>query len=243
MSSLILKLIAMGTMLVDHIGLLFFPQHRWMRMIGRIAFPLYAFMIAEGFEHTEKTGHTRKYIRRLAVLALISELPYDFGLYAAIPRTDHTNVILTLLCGLLMLTGIERIRPVPARICIVVLAGATAELSHASYGYAGVLLILLYHLYLRHVKEKGAGIRLTALLGISVLFAGYYLCKNAHSMDPLVVYRVFRRFTWTQTGILVTAPLITFYNGKRGQYGPVFRWVYRLFYPLHLSVFSLMRIL
>ena len=243
MSSLILKLIAMAAMLTDHIGLVFFPKLRWMRLIGRVSFPLYAFMIAEGFEHTEQTGHTRKYILRLAALTLLSEIPYDFGLYAAIPRLDHTNVILTLLCGLLMLTGMERVKQIPAKIGIIVLAASAAELAHSSYGYAGVLLILLYHLYLRHAKEKGTGTRLAVLLTIGCLFAGYYMCKNANSIDPHVVYRVFRRYTWTQTGILVSAPLITFYNGKRGQYSPVFRWIYRLFYPLHLSVFSLIRIL
>ncbi|MBR3357126.1 MAG: hypothetical protein IKG46_04785 [Solobacterium sp.] len=243
MSALILKLIAMTTMLIDHVGLVFFPKLRWLRLIGRVSFPLYAFMIAEGFEHTEQTGHTRKYALRLAALFLLSELPYDFGLYAAVPRLDHTNVILTLLCGLLMLAGIERVKPVYMKIGIIALAAFAAELSHASYGYAGVLLILLYHLYLRHVKEKSTGLRLAALLGIGALFAGYYLCTNAHSMDPHVVYRVFRRFTWTQTGVLVSAPLLTLYNGKKGRYSPVFKWVYRLFYPLHLSVFSLMRIL
>lgn len=243
MSEFILKLFAMACMAIDHIGLVFFPQHRFLRCIGRIAFPLYAFMIAEGFAHTEKSGHTGKYLIRLALLALLSEIPYDIGLYGTFPRMDHTNVIFTLLVGLLMLYGISHTSSLPLQAVIIVLCAYTAEFIHSSYGYAGVTLILLYHLYVQYGKDKNTGTRILILCGIAMLFGGYYLCHNARSMDPSTVIAVFKRSTWTQTGVLASVPLIAFYNGKKGQDSPVFRWFYRLFYPLHLSVFTLLRIL
>ena len=73
-----LKLIALTTMFIDHIGAVFFPQVTLLRVIGRISFPLYAFLIAEGCRYTRNRG---RYALGLGAFALISELPYDLALH------------------------------------------------------------------------------------------------------------------------------------------------------------------
>lgn len=69
-----LKLLACLTMLIDHIGAIFFPGLQWMRLIGRISFPLYAFLLSEGVYHTR---NARQYALRLILILVITELPYD----------------------------------------------------------------------------------------------------------------------------------------------------------------------
>ena len=73
-----LKLIALTTMFIDHIGAVFFPQVTLLRVIGRISFPLYAFLIAEGCRYTRNRW---RYALGLGAFALISELPYDLALH------------------------------------------------------------------------------------------------------------------------------------------------------------------
>ena len=73
MSNFYLKLIACICMLIDHIGYLFFPQYEFLRVIGRIAFPIFSYLITEGYTHTSSI---RKYSLRLLIFALISQIPY-----------------------------------------------------------------------------------------------------------------------------------------------------------------------
>lgn len=96
-----LKLVALVTMIIDHAGAVFFPGTGLFRTIGRIAFPIYAFLIAEGCRHTR---NRRRYLMGLGLFALVSEIPFDlaFGdilVGEKLPRVDflrHTNVFFTL---------------------------------------------------------------------------------------------------------------------------------------------------
>ena len=92
-----LKLIALITMIIDHVGLALFNDNAVMRNVGRIAFPLYVFVLVEGFFFTASRA---KYLARLLVFALISEVPFDLGLYGYSPRWSHQNVFITLTLGM-----------------------------------------------------------------------------------------------------------------------------------------------
>lgn len=84
-------------MLTDHIGYIFFPTDLTWRYIGRIAFPLYCFLLTEGFFHTRSR---EKYLLRMAGFAVISEIPFDLALYHMPIYRDYNNVFWTLLIGL-----------------------------------------------------------------------------------------------------------------------------------------------
>ncbi|MDQ0657234.1 TraX family protein [Paenibacillus sp. W2I17] len=131
--------IAMITMLIDHIGAVFFPHIIELRIIGRIAFPIYAFAVYIGYKHTRDV---QKYIWRLFWIAIISQVPFmaAFNHYSL-------NVVWTLWSALLVLFVIDKLPSKLLGIPIVIGAGWFMEISHMDYGMYGLLLVLLFRYF------------------------------------------------------------------------------------------------
>ncbi len=101
----LIKIIAIVTMLIDHTGLLLFPELRIMRTIGRIAFPLFAWLLVRGFIHT---SDRKKYGLRFFCFALVAEIPYSFLNNDMHYEPAHYNVMYLLLLGLILLSVVEK---------------------------------------------------------------------------------------------------------------------------------------
>ncbi|MDR6716132.1 TraX family protein [Paenibacillus amylolyticus] len=131
--------IAMITMLIDHIGAVFFPHIIELRIIGRIAFPIYAFAVYIGYKHTRDV---QKYIWRLFWIAIISQVPFmaAFNHYSL-------NVVWTLWSALLVLFVIDKLPSRLLGIPIVIGVGWFMEISHMDYGMYGLLLVLLFRYF------------------------------------------------------------------------------------------------
>ena len=95
-----LKMIAIIAMFIDHLGAVIFPEYIELRIIGRIAFPIFAYTLVEGFVYTHDVF---KYMKRLGVLALLSEIPFDLAFFGTPLEFGHQNVFFTLFLGILML--------------------------------------------------------------------------------------------------------------------------------------------
>lgn len=133
------KIVAMITMLIDHVGYLFFPNIIMFRIIGRIAFPLFAYLLVTGFLHTKNINN---YLIRLGIFAIISQLPYSF----LVP--GRYNVILLFFIALLSLKYQHR-----SKILIPIITAAIAEYFKISYGMYGIFIIYLFY-YLYKDKKK-----------------------------------------------------------------------------------------
>lgn len=138
-----LKMIAIISMLADHIGYIFFPQDMVFRAVGRIAFPIFCFLIIEGFHHTR--NHTN-YLIRLCIFAIISEIPFDLAFFGTLMDWGHQNVFLTLAFGLAAIFCLEEMNTKRIYAIPFVLIFAASYLVHCDYGIGGVLLICMFYL-------------------------------------------------------------------------------------------------
>ena len=206
-----------------------------MRLVGRVAFPIYCFLIVEGFCHTKDF---RKYVRNMAVFAVISEPFFDMALFGKIPYNKNQNVFFTLLIGLCCIhllqllsegkaahiheffierkggaenIAIKRLHPAFVFIAsLVAIAGsmAIAYYLRTDYDYKGVLVIVLMYLFRRSRL-------LQTVLGELPL-----------QYEPAAFFSII--------------PLL-FYNHKRGKLlnGKYFKYFFYAFYPAHLGILYL----
>ena len=159
-NSFTLKMIAIITMVIDHVGAVLFPMNMIFRYIGRISFPLFVFLLVEGSIYTSKI---RKYELRMFLFALISEIPFDLAFSNEIVDIYSQNVFWTLTIGLVMLDLIQNGasyvklhkgnkiqlawiegQPIPTiwQFVVVAVCGCVAQALQTDYGAGGILLIL-----------------------------------------------------------------------------------------------------
>lgn len=226
MSAFVLKIIAVITMTCDHLSYLIFGRLSFLNYIGRIAFPIFAYQITEGYIHT---SNLKKYFLRLLVFALISQIP--FMLFASI-YTDsfHLNIFFTLLFGLLAITIFEALSKINTSstfahrlyqfigIAIAIIISALASFVHSDYGYFGVLSIFSFYLF-----RNNKILMSFSFIALVFMYYGKYLLIPAISNIYL--------------GLIVCTmvPLlfINLYNHKKGKDTKYFLY---LFYPLHLLI-------
>lgn len=258
-SSTALKIMAVATMLIDHIGAIFENKlyaalpflnadgFEILRVIGRIAFPLFAFMIAEG---AGKTKSIYKYLGRLLAFAFVSEVPFQLAVnhpatFRDLVFSDHRNVFFTLFLGLLCIFIYEKLREYKleflAFAALFIAAWAAESLIKSDYGAAGVLAIFLFYIFLHAPKAvRYAGIALTVLF-LSLMFAFDPYVQQAVTVSGRRVHLyhmdVSARVNFTELYALFSLPLLYLYNGKKGK--KINRWVFYAFYPAHLLIYWL----
>lgn len=144
-----LKCIAIVTMLIDHIGAIFFPEYLWLRYIGRLAFPIFCFLLVEGFF---RTRDIRKYMTRLGGFALISEIPYDLAFHDTPLEFGGQNVFFTLFIGVFLMYELEQCPERPVKIVEWLLAMWFAGVLCTDYSFKGILLIGIYYFFRKNRK-------------------------------------------------------------------------------------------
>ncbi len=225
-----IKYIAITAMIFDHIAMFFMsgdldkaPLSRValysvMRVIGRLTAPVMLFFLVEGFIHTSSR---KKYGIRLLIFGLISQIPYSLAHYNSLFRFD-LNVIITLFMTFLMLNALEKIGN-------AYLGGAAAAVIAAAtfccdWGIIGPIMAWLFYYYR---DDRKAQLKSFAIVsGVQVASAVGFLAMNGkHWYGEL----------W-QAGMFLVIPLLLCYNGEAGKRSAVNKWVFYIFYPLHLLV-------
>ncbi len=217
LSALALKWIAVITMLTDHLGIALLGTAPdavcgGMRIAGRLAFPIYCFLLVEGFYHT---SDIKKYLIRLGVFALVSEIPFDLLLFGRLFYTDYQNVFFTLFIGLMLLYLYSRflanVQPIYAIMAFVSML-CLAFVIRSDYGAEGVLIIFLFYFF------RTRPVPMVISIGIVLFLMG--------GIEPFAM--------------LAFLP-IAVYNGERGGRIPDSpakriwqKYFFYCFYPVHL---------
>ena len=167
-------------MLIDHIGYILYPGVMSFRAVGRIAFPIYCFLIVEGFHHTK--SHVN-YLIRLSIFALLSEIPFDLAFYGSVFQPNHQNVFITLALGLLSLFCLEEMNTKRAYTIPLILIWVTAYFIHCDYGLGGVLLIGMFYF-----TREMPWFRLLLCTLILYIFFGTFELYGLFAMIPITFY-------------------------------------------------------
>lgn len=139
-----LKVIAMVTMLIDHIGVMFFPKLMLLRIIGRIAFVLFTFLLVEGFFHTR---NLKVYLGAILLAAILSELPYDLAFSGKWFNLGRQNVLFTLGMGIIAMMVMKSSLAGDLKVLFVYLIMVLNNYMGFDYYYLGILQIVFFYLY------------------------------------------------------------------------------------------------
>lgn len=233
LDSTALRLLAILFMVLDHLWAAVVPGNLWMTCLGRLAFPIFAFQLCEGYRHT---GDFRRYCLRLLVFALLSEIPFNLFYAGSLIFPFHQNVMFTLLLGLLairqadMLRQEEGIKKKSLRCLALLLIFAGGVVLFPDYGLMGVMTVLCFFVFRDH--------RLFQLAAMAVLnifaFKGQTIPVSLGALA----------FDFPIQGFaLLALPLLWLYNGEKGRGGKGLRLFWYIFYPLHmLALYFIQRI-
>lgn len=234
-SSSTLHLIAMTTMLLDHMWATLFMHQEWMTCVGRIAFPIFAFMIVEGYFHTH---NLKKYVLRMLGFAVISEIPFDLVYSGQWFYPFHQNVLWTFLIAIAGIWCMEKFRSknkkwlmVLGDIWMVLLGFMLGMILMTDFYGTGVLTVFVFYFFRQKKWWSYLG-QVIVLYWINVeLLGGYYYPIQIFGME----------FELIQQGIALLALIpIWLYHGRKGIKSKVFQYGCYAFYPVHLLILGLL---
>lgn len=234
LSSAALHIIAMTLMLIDHLWATLLPAQEWLTCLGRVAFPIFAFMAVEGYFHTR---NFKKYALRMLLFAVASEIPFDLMYGGTWFYPVHQNVIWTLLLGLLGIRLMEAVRKkqklwLYILVCVLtVIAGlAVGTLGMVDYYGAGILTVFVFYFFRGRKWWCFLG-QLAALYYINVQILGGL-------MYPITLFGM--ELEICQQGLALFALLpIWLYRGRQGYHSKPFQYVCYAFYPVHMLILYL----
>jgi len=223
LSSFLLRLLALLAMVVDHTGLALFPGVSAFRCAGRLAFPLYCFLLAQGYAHTRDL---RAYARRLLLMACLSEIPFDLLIFGRVASGVEQNVLFSLLLALMAMLADDTLadRPLWSALAVASIA-LMAMLARVSYGWLGVALCV----WLNRTRDS----RARQALGLCVIEGVYALSLLLSGVD--------RGWVGVSLCAMGAAVPVLLYNGKRGLRNPVLTFLFYAAYPAHLMGLVLVR--
>lgn len=236
LSSSTLHIIAMFFMLCDHLWAVLLPKQEWLTCIGRIAFPIFAFLCVEGFYHTK---NRKKYLLRLLCFAIITEVPFNLMISGLVIYPFHQNVIWTFILGILLMALIEKTKNkfsekkivvILLTILITLLGFILGYITMVDYFGVGILMILtFYFFHNKTIMNNILLIVIMAYLNIEML-GGYFYNITIGNMNIEIVQQGF--------ALLALIPIFM-YSGNKGYNKKWFQYFCYVFYPIHMLILYL----
>lgn len=222
MTSFVIKIIACITMVLDHIKYAIPCTNGILtEYFGRMSFPLFAFLITEGYVHTKDL---KKYCFRLLVFGFISQIPYMF-FRSLVGEWRLLNIMFTMALGLMAILVYDKIEKKYISIPIVIFVAYLGDILRVDYGSYGVLTVFIIYLL------KNKKIILPIVYGMFVWFYYYSILEEWIFKFPYILYPI---CTWLSSMIMVL------YNGKKGRKTKYF---FYLFYPIHMIIVYLISLI
>jgi len=236
-TSFSLHIMAMLFMLCDHLWGTIVPGADWLTCIGRLTFPIFAFMIVEGYFHTK---NLRKYVYRLLVFAILSEIPFNLAMGSRVFYPIHQNVLWTFLIAIGLIHWNERVKEklvwkqVAVGIASVCIGYVVGLLTFVDFYHAGILTVLVFYFF----KDKKWW-----------CYLGQFICLWYINFEMLggFSYEV-SIFCEThfiaRQGIAMLALIpIWLYRGRQGYHSKTLQYFYYAFYPVHLLILGIIKVL
>lgn len=234
LTSNMLRIIAVTLMLSDHIWATYMSFGDWMTHIGRMAFPIFAFQIAEGFVHT---SNFKKYALRLLGFAIVTEIPFNLFYSSRWFNPYHQNVLFTLLLGLLAISVIDKAKKkrtaknIALSVLWLSLICVASVIGFVDYGFLGMLTVVMFYLLRNFPFAWFAQLVAMVLINI-VFFEG--------QVYPVEILG--KTFEIPSQGFAVFSLIpIWLYGGKKGKSSKIMQYGFYAFYPVHMMVLYLIK--
>ncbi|MBQ7308569.1 MAG: conjugal transfer protein TraX [Clostridia bacterium] len=230
-STFSLRIMAMLFMLCDHLWATLIEGNEWLTCIGRLAFPIFAFMIVEGYFHTK---NLKKYVLRLLIFALISEIPFNLMTGNSLIYPFHQNVLWSFLLGIFLIFLNEKTKQKGKLWLRILTAAATlilgfflGLLTMVDYHHAGIFMLLTFYFF--------RGRKWWCLLGqaLCMWYINFEILGGYEYILPLFD----KEFHFPQQGFALLALIpIWLYKGKHGYHSKPLQYAFYAFYPAHLLI-------
>ena len=237
-SSMSLHILAMVFMLCDHLWGTIVPGNDWLTCIGRISFPIFAFLIVEGYFPTR---NLKKNAGRLLLFALLSEIPFNLAMGSSLFYPIHQNVLWSFLISLGLIHWNEKAkatqklwRRIVTGFLTVLLGYLIGLVTMVDFYHAGILTVLVFYFFRQRKWWCYAG-QLLCLWYINMEMLGGYGYELQLFGEPFFLVR--------QGFALLALIPIWLYRGRQGYHSKLLQYAYYAFYPLHLLLLGLIKIL
>lgn len=224
---------AMVFMLCDHLWGTVIPGNDWLTCIGRLTMPIFAFLLVEGYFHT---SNLKKYAGRMALFALISEIPFNLAIGGRIFFPIHQNILWSFLISLWLIHRNEQAKATGKLWRRILTGAATVALgtvlglvTFVDYYHAGILTVLVFYFFRGRKWWNYAGQAL-CLWYINTEVLGGLVYEFTLLGQNLVFHR--------QAFAMLALIPIWLYRGRQGHHSKAFQYFCYGFYPLHLLILS-----
>lgn len=259
-SSSTLHIIAMGLMFCDHLCMTLLGNQMWLHYLGRIAYPIFAFMLVEGFRHT---SNMKKYLVRMLIFALISEIPFDLmtgGVWFFLTQQNVMFTFLFAMLGMLLMEQPKKIKKAAARYIVfgvvalltLLLGFIVGTLTMVDYFGGGIVMVFVFYFFegdrilsfrVNYPKEWMR----VAVLWVNRLLQIYFVWNVCNEMigglcTNITVFGRTFEVVVESFGILAFIPIIL-YNGTKGIKSKPFKYICYAFYPAHIALLVLIKLI